>query len=147
MTKRRQKTHSAIIHATSAVSTAAVYMAQLEQLFEMVGPTAIASHLSERLRDPKPPLEVIAAVACLLDPQNNYSFKLEVVRRRRGKSWTKEVNDVAIAKAVLVHRQWLIAAGRPKHGSTSMAIRKVAKQYEVSQAKVRQVWRRNLVPK
>jgi hypothetical protein len=132
----KQKTASAIIHAHDG-PTDAVYMALLEQLFEMEGPTVIASLLSARLRDSDPHPGVIAAVARLLDPQGNESFKLVVVRRRRGESLTKEVNDIAIAKQFAEFKQALGG----KHGSLKKAIGETADLFKVSEAKVRKAIR------
>lgn len=150
MTKRRQKTISAgdptdsrfeelgvVVHATSAVTDHAIYMALIEQLFEIEGPTAIASLLAELLRDPSPHREVLDIVARWLDPQGDDCFRLVVERRRCGKRWTKYVNDAAINKAVSEVQQELIDAGKPKHGSKGRAVRKVAKRFEISQIKVR----------
>jgi hypothetical protein len=66
----------------------------------------IARFLAEGLRDPSR-RPGIADMARLLDPDNNASFKLEIVRHRHGRSSTKAVNDRAIVKAILKAQQEL----------------------------------------
>jgi hypothetical protein len=135
MTKRQPK--GAVVHVTPGASDDAVYFALLEQLFEAKGSTTIARLLTARLRDPDPHPKVIAAVACLLDPLGSSYLKLVVARRRGGKESTRQVNDLAVAKAVKKSQRELIDAGKPRHGSLGLAVRKIAKRFEISQAKVR----------
>jgi hypothetical protein len=132
MTKQ-QKTESAIVHATDGM-TDSVYRALIEQLFLMGGPTAVAEFLAARLRDPSPHRDVLDMVARSLDPQNDDYLKLLVVRQRRGKRWTKHVNDQAIAKTILRYRQEL---GRKR--LSKVAVGDIADQFEISEAKVRKV--------
>jgi hypothetical protein len=139
MTKGRQKTESAIIHATSAVTNDAVDAALWEQLYEMKGGDYIARRLSERLREPSPHPALLAMMARWLDPQNdNDPFKLVVKHRRDKATWTTRVNDAAIARAL----QQEIAAGMPKYGMN----KRVGERLGVSRHKVRQIHNR-LTPK
>ena len=72
-------------------------------------------------------------VARCLDPQSDDRFELVLKRRRDGKSWTKSVNNAAIAKAVEKCRQ---ALGN-KHGDQERAVRKVAKKFGIAGPTVR----------
>ena len=132
MTKRRPKTESEIVHASSANTARDVYAALLEQLFAMDGPETVASLLADRLRDPAPHPDVIATVARWLDPQTDGYINLVVVGRRDGKRTTKRVNDATIAKAAIEYQQ---ALGN-KHGDQKKAVKAVAKHYGVSEATV-----------
>jgi hypothetical protein len=135
MSKRQQKTESAIIYG--GATTDEVYMALLEQLLEMRGPTAIERLFAERLRDPEPNRAILDTVARWLDPQNNYSLALGVVRRRCGKTWTKHVNDAAVAGAVLKYKKM----SGDRRGIIKKIVGKVAEDFKISEAKVRQVIR------
>ena len=137
MTKRRQKTESAIIHATNSVTEDAVVTALYEQLYEQIGPAAFASFLAARLRDPSPHPANLLMVARWLDPQSNDSLALVAVRRRRGKTWRKRVNDAAVAERVFKYEQMF--GGR--RGSIKKIVGEVADQFEISEAKVRKVMR------
>ena len=132
MTKRRPKTESEIVHASSANTTRDVYAALVEQLFATDGPEGVARLLADRLRDPAPHPDVIAIVARWLDPQTDDYMKLVVVGRRDGKRTTKRVNDATIAKVAMEYQQ---ALGN-KHGDQKKAVKEVAKQYGVSKATV-----------
>ena len=128
---------SAIVHGSGAKTEQEIYAAVVEQLFKAQDADAVASLLAARLRDPAPHPDVIATVARWLDPQTNDHIKLVVVRRRRGKSATKRVNDAAIIKAVLKRRQ---AAGN-KRGSLKDIVAKVAALYGVKEPTVRKAMR------
>jgi len=141
MTKRSQKTESDIIHATSAVTEDAVVAALYEQLYQMIGPAAFADFLAARLRDPSPHPAILLMVARWLDPQSNDSLALVVVRRRRGKTWRKHVNDAAVAEAVLKRRQ---AAGN-KRGSLKNIAAEVAFLYGVKEPTVRKAMRSKMI--
>ena len=132
MTKRRPKTESEIVRASSANTVRDVYASLLEQLFAMDGPETVARLLADRLRDPAPHPDVIATVARLLDPQTDDYMKLVVVGRRDGKRTTKRVNDATIAKVAMEYQQ---ALGN-KHGDQKKAVKEVAKHYGVSKAAV-----------
>ena len=136
MTKRKPKTSSAVIHAHEGLSED-VHMALLEQAFELeqanegTGPASasMARMLARQLREPNPDRQTLDMVARWLDGDD--VFKLVVVRRRSSKSWTRKVNDAAIAKAL---RQWL-AADKPKYGM----MKEIGGRFGVSSHKVRQV--------
>jgi hypothetical protein len=132
MTKRRPKTESEIVRASSANTVRDVYASLLEQLFAMDGPETVARLLADRLRDPAPHPDVIATVARWLDPQTDDYMKLVVVGRRDGKRTTKRVNDATIAKVAMEYQQ---ALGN-KHGDQKKAVKEVAKHYGVSKAAV-----------
>ena len=132
MTKRRPKTESEIVRASSANTARDVYASLLEQLFAMDGPETVARLLADRLRDPAPHPDVIATVARWLDPQTDDYMKLVVVGRRDGKRTTKRVNDATIAKVAIEYQQ---ALGN-KHGDQKKAVKEVAKHYGVSKATV-----------
>ena len=139
MTRRRKKpTRSSVVHVTAEIADDALYMALLEQLFLKKGPDSIARLMAARLRDPSPHRAVLDLVAQMLDPQGDFFLKLVVVPRGRGKpetklKWTKRVNDVAIAKAVLHYQQEL----GNKYGSGKRAVSQVAELFAVSEGKVR----------
>jgi hypothetical protein len=101
-------------------------------LFETRGADAVTRLFAEKLREPDPHPEVIATIARWLDPQTDDRIKLVVKRRRKGKTVTKRVNDVAIAKAV---KKNMKARGN-KHGDQTKAVKEVHKQFGVSKAKV-----------
>jgi hypothetical protein len=136
MTERRQKAKSAIVHGSSRGSPVVLYMALYEQLFKSIGPTDFADLIAERLRDSPPHPAILEMVARWLDPKGDDFFKL-VVRRRRGKSWTKKANDLAIAESAAECKQALGG----KHGSLKKAVGEIADRFEVSDAKVRKVMR------
>ena len=123
---------SVIVHGSSTKTSQEIYAATMEQLFEVQGADAVASFLAGHLRLPHPHPDVIATVARWLDPQTDDYIKLVVVGRRAGKRITKRVNDAAIALAV---KENMDARGN-KHGDQQKAIKKVAKQFGVSKAKV-----------
>jgi len=123
---------SAIVHGSAAKTDQEIYEAIVEQLFEVRGADAVASFLAGHLRLPAPHPDAIATVARWLDPQTDDYIKLVVVGRRAGKRMTKRVNDAAIALAV---KENMDARGN-KHGDQQKAIKKVAKQFGVSKAKV-----------
>ena len=131
MTKRRPKTESEIVRASSANTVRDVYASLLEQLFAMDGPETVARLLADRLRDPAPHPDVIATVARLLDPQTDDYMKLVVVGRRDGKRTTKRVNDATIAKVAMEYQQ---ALGN-KHGDQKKAVKEVAKQLRSEQGR------------
>src|SRR5262249_33293749 len=87
---------SATLHGSGAKTPQETHAAIVEQLFEARGADAVAELLAGLLRLPAPHPDVIATVARWLDPQTDDHIKLVVVRRRRGKSATKRVNDAAI---------------------------------------------------
>ena len=58
----------------------------------------MARMLARQLREPTPDRQMLDMVARWLDGDD--VFKLVVVRRRSSKSWTRKVNDAAIAKAL-----------------------------------------------
>ena len=76
-------------------------------------------------------------VARCLDPQSDDRFELVLKRRRAGKSWTKSVNNAAIAKAVEKYRR---AFGN-KHGSLKKAVKETARELGISQPVVRKAIR------
>ena len=81
------------VHLTNeTISSGASDMALLEQLNNIKGPVFIARFLAERLRDPSRYPGAPGMVARLLDPDEDATFKLQLVRRRRGKGWTTRVN-------------------------------------------------------
>jgi hypothetical protein len=122
-----------VVHVTREMMyNDAVGMALDEQLFAIEGPTSIASLLAWRLRQPSPPRVVLDEIARMLDPSEDSYLKLRVVRQKKGKSATTYVNDSAIAEAVRKNTQ---ARGN-KHGAQKKAVAEVAKQFEVSKAKV-----------
>jgi hypothetical protein len=125
---------SAIVHGSGAKTPQELYAALVEQLFETRGADAVASLLAEKLGLPDPDPNVIATVARWLDPQTDDYIKLVVVRRRRGKTMTKRVNDVAIAKAIIRSQQKL---GRKRLSKEEVG--EIADQFEISDAKVRKV--------
>jgi hypothetical protein len=122
------------IHAAAKPWDDNIFAAAIEQFYTLNGPTAVADFLSTRLRHPSPPRALLNLVARLLDPQDNFSFKLVVERRRSGKSWTKHVNDAAIAEAILRSQQKL---GRKRLSKKEVG--DIADQFEISDAKVRKV--------
>jgi hypothetical protein len=132
MTHRRQKAKSAIVHGSSRVSPAGLNMALYEELFKSIGPTDFADFIAKRLLDSPPNPAILEMVARGLDPKGDDFFKLVVVRRRRGKSWTKKANDLAIAEAVAESKR---ALGN-KHGDQKKAVKEVAKHFDVSKARV-----------
>jgi hypothetical protein len=132
MTKRRPKTESAIVHASSANTSQEVYQALLEQLFEAQGSDSVAELFAGLLRAPAPHPDVIATVARWLDPQGDDYIKLVVVGRRSGKRMTKRVNDATIAKATIEYQQ---ALGN-KHGDQKKAVKEAHKGFGVSKATV-----------
>ena len=136
MTKRKPKTASAVIHAHGGPADD-FNMALLEQDFKLQqanegtgrASASMARMLARQLREPTPDRQILDMVARWLDGDD--VFKLVVVRRRSSKSWTKKVNDAAIAKALL---QWL-AADKPKYGM----MKEIGDRFGVSSHKVRQV--------
>ena len=137
MTKRRPKTESAIVHASSANTSQEVYQALLEQLFEAQGSDSVANLFAGLLRLPVPHPDVIGTVARWLDPQGDDCIKLVVVRRRSGKRITKRVNDATIAKTAIAYRQ---ARGKV-YGSLKAAVYATAVHYGVSGHAVRKAMR------
>src|SRR5215467_2786632 len=123
---------SAIVDGGGAKTPQELYAALVEQLFETRGADAVARLFAEKLREPDPHPEVIATIARWLDPQTDDRIKLVVKRRRKGKTVTKRVNDVAIAKAV---KKNMKSRGN-KHGDQKKAVREVAKLLGVSKATV-----------
>jgi NACalpha-BTF3-like transcription factor len=122
-----------VVHVTrEMMDNDAVRMALDEQLFAIQGPTSIASLLAWRLRQPSPSRVVLNQIARMLDPSEDSYLKLKVVRQKKGKTATKYVNDVAIAKAVKKNME---ARGN-KHGAQKKAVAAVAEQFEVSKASV-----------
>jgi hypothetical protein len=133
----QKKMVSGVVHITRGMPVDAVYAALIEQLFETRGPKSVARLFAERLRDPEPHPGVLRMVARCLDPQSDDSFELVLKSRRAGKSWTKSVNDVAIAEAVEEYRQ---AFGN-KHGSLKKAVKETARKLGISQPTVRKAMR------
>src|SRR5262249_30304500 len=124
-----------VVHVTrEMMDNDAVGMALDEQLFDIEGPTSFASLLAWRLRQPSPPRVVLDQIARMLDPQTDDYIKLVVVRRRKGRTMTKRVNDVAIAKAVIGSQQKL---GRKRLSKEEVG--EIANRFEISDAKVRKV--------
>jgi hypothetical protein len=137
---RQQKPHSASVYIASAASLETTLehdMALYEQLWRMIGPTKLARLLAERLRDSEPHPAVISVVTRLLDPGSNDCLKLEVVRRKDGKSPTKRVNDRFIAERVKEYTQ---AFGN-RHGDQTRAVKRLANELEISAATVRKAIR------
>jgi hypothetical protein len=135
MTKRKTA-----VYFLDSGSTYDVFMAFLEQTFETKGADAVARFFASSLRG-RPSGLVLNTVASWLDPEGDDYFRLVVKRRRDRRTWTARANEVAIANAVAKLRQDFINAG--KRDGTGRAVRKVAKQLEISKAKVRQAWQRN----
>jgi hypothetical protein len=133
--RRRWKSESAVIHASGANTEREIFQAVVEQLFEARGSKAVASLLAEALQAPTP--DVIATVACWLDPQADDYIQLVVQARRGGKRMTKRVNDATIAHAVTWRRR---ALGN-KRGSEKVAVSDTAERYGVSEATVRKALR------
>jgi hypothetical protein len=137
MTKRRPKTESAIVHASSANTNQEVYAALVEQLLEAEGPDSVARFLAGLLRLPAPHPDVLAMVARWLDPQADDHIKLVVVARRSGNRMTKRVNDATIARVAIEYRQSL----DNKQGSLKAAVSATADRFGVSQPTVRKAMR------
>jgi hypothetical protein len=137
MTERRQKAKSAIVYGSSGVSPVGLNMALYEELFKSIGSTDFADFIAERLRDSPPSPAILEMVARWLDPKGDDFFKLVVVRRRRGKSWTKKANDLAIGEAFAERKRALGG----KHGNLKKAVGEIADQFGVSSAKVRKIMR------
>ena len=106
MTKRKPKPASAVIHAHGGPADD-FNMALLEQAFELqqanegtgrAAACSMARMLARQLREPTPDRQILDMVARWLDGDD--VFKLVVVRQRSSKSWTRKVNDAAIAKAL-----------------------------------------------
>jgi len=121
-----------VVRVTPEISDDAVDTALIEQAFAIKGPASVARLLAWRLRQPSPSRAVLDQIARMLDPSDDGYLKLRVVRHRRGKTATRNVNDAAIAKAV---KKGVEARGN-KHGKQKMAVAEVAKQFGVSKATV-----------
>jgi hypothetical protein len=121
------------VYVVDRENTVATNLALMEQLFEMMADSdRIAKFLASELREGTPKRELLDMVARMLDPGINDYFKLVVARRRGGKTWTRQANDAALAKAAI---KWKRALGN-KHGDQKKAVAKTAKQFEVSKATV-----------
>jgi hypothetical protein len=124
-----------VIHVTSemmANDTVDMHMALIEQLFARQSPASVARLLTERLRDRSPHRGTLDLVARMLDPSEGGYLKLVLVRRRKGKTATRHVNDAAIAKAVKIKME---ARGN-KHGDQKKAVAEVTKLFNVKKATV-----------
>jgi hypothetical protein len=124
-----------VIHVTSemiANDSVDMHVAFIEQLFANLGPAPVARLLTERLRDRSPHRGILDLVARMLDPSEGGYLKLVVVRRRKGRTATRYVNDAAIAKAVKKNME---ARGN-KHGDQRKAVAEVAKLFSVRKATV-----------
>ena len=118
--------------ATDPVYEADVTAALIEQLYEINDPAFIARFLAKRLREPSPDRAFLDMVASSLEPQSNETFRLDVVRPRDSRSPTKSINDIALRRAVTEGQR---ALGN-KHGRQRKMVKKVAKLFGVSIAKV-----------
>jgi integrase len=124
-----------VIHVTKemmANDTVDMHMAFIERLFATQGPAPVARYLTERLRDCPPHPGNLDLVARMLDPSEGGYLKLVLVRRRKGKTATRHINDAAIARAVKIKME---ARGN-KHGDQRKAVAEVAKLFNVKKATV-----------
>jgi integrase len=124
-----------VIHVTRemmANDTVDMHMAFIERLFATQGPAPVAHFLAERLRDCPSHPGNLDLVARMLDPSEGGYLKLVLVRRRKGKTATRHVNDAAIAKAVKIKME---ARGN-KHGDQRKAVAEVVKLFNVKKATV-----------
>jgi hypothetical protein len=120
------------VHVTRETAADTLDMALIEQAFAIKGPDTVARLLAWRLRQPSPSRTILDQIARMLDPSDDGYLKLKVVRHRRGKTATRNVNDAAIAKAVKKG----VEVRRNRHGKQKIAVREVAKQFGYSRAKV-----------
>jgi hypothetical protein len=138
MTKQREAEYVPIppgkpVHVDrETIASDAVDMALIEQAFAIKGSATVARLLVWRLRQSSPSRAVLDQIARMLDPSDDGYLKLRVVRHRKGKTTTKNVNDAAIVKAVKKG----VEARRNKHGRQKMAVAEVAKQFRLSKATV-----------
>jgi hypothetical protein len=130
--------HSACIHVVNREITEDIYLAVMEQAFEMMAsPNEIARFLASKLRETSPNREFLNMMALLLEPNVNSYFKLVIKRQRDGKTWTRRANDAALAKATI--KYWRALGG--KRGELKKAVANVATGFKVSEATVRKALR------